>query len=135
MKFKTLSPTIKRTIVMALGGGATPSEVVLLVREQFNTQITRQAVQKYNPRTATGSNLSADLKALFESTRAKALEDLESLDTAYRTMRVAALQRVYERAVTAHDDRTALRALDQIRIEMIGIELVDIDPPEGDEAW
>ncbi len=135
LSYAKLPAALKRRIVVMIAKGYLLTEIAKALHDEHGLDVSIARLQRYDPRTQSGSGLSADLKALFESTRQKALEDLESLDTAYRPMRVAALHRIYERAVERHDDRSALRALDQIRIEMDGLELIDVDPPEGDGSW
>lgn len=135
LSYAKLPVALKRRVVVMIAKGYLLTEIAKALHDEHGFDVSIARLQRYDPRTATGSGLSADLKELFECTRQKALEDLEALDTAYRPMRVAALHRIYERAVDRHDDRTALRALDQIRIEMDGLELIDVDPPEGDGSW
>ncbi|RZF29960.1 DUF2280 domain-containing protein [Paraburkholderia sp. UYCP14C] len=127
---------LRRHIVIALAQGMTTSEVIADVREVFGVEVSKQLVVRNNPSRASGAHLSKELRELFETVRAKTVEDLEALPMAYRATRILALQRLHAESVEQRDRKNALKALDQIRVEMDGLELIDIDPPkQGDDSW
>ena len=66
------------------------SEVKKVLRDELGLEVSIARLQRYDPRKKTGKTLSPDLRALYESTRTKSLEDLESLDFCYRAMRMQA---------------------------------------------
>lgn len=126
---------LRRHIVIALAQGMTPSEVIADVQAVFGIEVSKQMVTNHNPLLASGASLNKGLRELFATVRTKSLEGLEVLPMAYRAPRIAALQRLHVDSVEHGDRKNALKALDQIRIEMDGIELIDIDPPQGGDTW
>lgn len=111
------------------------SEVQKVLRDELGLDVSIARLQRYDPRFPTGSRLSPDLLALYESTRTKSLEDLESLDFCYRAIRMQALTRTLDRAIEKGDDALATRVLAQMASEMDGLELIDLDPPDADANW
>lgn len=84
-KPKRLGDEPKRFIVEALGCFQTATQVARAANEQFGLQLTKQAVQAYDPTTKAGAGLSAELREMFESARREYLSQVSvTFDTAPR---------------------------------------------------
>jgi hypothetical protein len=64
----TLNKKQKLFIVRSLAVFNTP-ETVVLVKEEFNTDVTRQQVETYDPTKRAGKDLSEEFRKEFEATR------------------------------------------------------------------
>jgi hypothetical protein len=69
-----LTPPQKQYLVCSLARFHTPTEAAAAFGEQFGVTISRQAAARYDPRCATGGELSEALTALFWESRKKAEE-------------------------------------------------------------
>lgn len=126
MKYLPWPSELKLFIVRALACYDAPTEVVRQVAEQFNIKVTRSSVQRYDPTTVAGQTLSAELKALFDSTRKNFLEHLEAVPLAHRTVRLRKLQSVYDEAMANNNLKVAVAALTAAQRETADIEYVEI---------
>lgn len=91
-----LSDKVKKFIVEQNACDEKPSDVVKAVKEEFGVEITRQAVERYDPTKANGSRLSQRLADHYWETRKK-YEDMEESrgigSISYRIRRLAVLER------------------------------------------
>lgn len=112
----TLNKRQKLFIIRSLAVFNTPQETVLLVKEEFNADVTRQQVETYDPTKRAGKDLSAEVKAEFETTRKEFLDKPEYIPTANRAVRLKILNDlVYKN----HKNVRAVRGLlEQIAKEM-----------------
>jgi hypothetical protein len=125
-----LASTVKKFIVRCCACGDTPSEIVKRVADEFGITVTRQAAMRYDPRTETGSHLSAGLLELYRVTREKFLSELEAIDGAHREIRLRRLDSLYERALQAGQLKVAVAATAEQRKTMA--DLMPVDIPEGE---
>lgn len=79
----------------------TPSEVVGLVKANFDIKTTPQAVEAYDPTKVAGEKLSEGLKKIFEETRKKYIEDSINIDVAHQVFRLTQLSMLYRKALAA----------------------------------
>lgn len=98
MAQNALPDEVKRFVVQQLACWDTPSEVAKAVNEVFQIEISRQAVERYDPNKRMGEALSEGLRELFDATRKAFLEDTASIGISHRTVRLRALARMAERA-------------------------------------
>ncbi|KHF78435.1 Phage protein [Acinetobacter sp. neg1] len=70
----TLNKKQKLFIVQSLAVFNTPQETVVLVKEEFNIDVSRQQVETYDPTKVAGRDLSKEFKEAFEAIREKYLE-------------------------------------------------------------
>src|ERR1700755_2772833 len=86
-----LSGPVKAFIVQRLSRFDLPSPSVKAVKEEFGLEVSRQRVHFYDPTTRAGRALNEELKALFFETREKAKQDLDSIPSYHKAIR---LQRI-----------------------------------------
>jgi hypothetical protein len=65
----TLNKKQKLFIVQSLAVFNTPQETVILVKEEFDINVSRQQVESYDPTKVAGRDLSKEFKDVFEKTR------------------------------------------------------------------
>lgn len=65
----TLNKKQKLFIVQSLAVFNTPQETVVLVKEEFDINVSRQQVESYDPTKVTGRDLSKEFKDFFEKVR------------------------------------------------------------------
>lgn len=115
-----LDDTAKQFIVQALACFDTPQQVADAVREEFGVEITRMQVQSYDPTKRHGARLSKMLKAVFEATRRRFLEEIEQVPIASQTYRLRNLQRLHEKAQQRGNMVLAAALLEQAAKEVGG---------------
>lgn len=93
----TLNKKQKLFIVRSLAVFNTPQETVVLVKEEFNADVTRQQVETYDPTKRAGKDLSAEFKAEFEATRKDFLAKPETIPIANLAVRLQRLENQYQR--------------------------------------
>jgi hypothetical protein len=87
MAANTLTGEVKLFITHLNARFHTPTEVVELVKAQYDIDVTPQNVQAYDPTKWTGKGLSADLRGEFERERERfraAVTDIPVANPAYR---------------------------------------------------
>ena len=89
---------VKAFVVQRLARFDMPSQVVKAVKEEFGLEVSRQRVHFYDPTTRAGRALNEELKALFFETREKAKQDLDSIASYHKAIR---LQRLDDMITTA----------------------------------
>ncbi len=93
-----LTDEIRTFIVQCLACFDTPSAVAAQVKTEFKFDISRQAVENYDPNKKQGANLSEKWKSLFEETRKTFLEDTALIGISHRAVRLRALERMAQLA-------------------------------------
>ncbi|MCK4077518.1 DUF2280 domain-containing protein [Acinetobacter radioresistens] len=93
----TLNKKQKLFIVRSLAQFNTPQETVVLVKEEFNIDVSRQQCEAYDPTKRVGKDLSDELKTEFESTRKDFLEKPQNIPIANLTVRLQRLENQYQK--------------------------------------
>ena len=112
-----LRKEVQTYIVRSLAQFNTPQETVVLVKEEFGIDVTRQQCEAYDPTKRTGKDLSASLKKEFEETREEYLDKPKNIPIANPTVRLEAYQRLINKAKSPV---MALKILKQAAEEMGG---------------
>lgn len=89
-----LDVKVRRFIVQQLACWDTPTQVAQAVKEQFGIEVSRQQVANYDPTKVAGRDLSKELRALFDETRAKFKADVEAIPIANQSYRLRVLARL-----------------------------------------
>lgn len=87
----TLTNEVKAFIVQGLATYMTATQVADAVNEEYQIEITRQAVSRYDPTKLSGQTLSDELKELFFSCRKTFQEDLQAIPIANKAYRLSLL--------------------------------------------
>ncbi len=93
----TLNKKQKIFIVRSLAFFNTPQETVLLVKEEFDLEVSRQQVETYDPTKRAGKDLSAELKDEFELTRKDFLDTPQNIPIANLSVRLQRLENQYQK--------------------------------------
>lgn len=93
----TLNKKQKLFIVRSLAQFNTPQETVVLVKEEFEIDVSRQQCEAYDPTKRVGKDLSADLKAEFEATRKEFLDAPQSIPIANLSVRLQRMENQYQK--------------------------------------
>lgn len=93
-----LTEDVKLFIVQRLACFESLPAVVQSVKEEFGLDVTRQAIQAYDPSKSQAKNMSKKLKAIFEETRKKFLDDTSAIPISHKAVRLATLQRLVDNA-------------------------------------
>lgn len=94
-----LTNEVKRFIVMHLAMYDTPMEVVRQVKEEFEIDVTRQAVHYYDPTIGERTEKRPKhLVELFHKTRADFREEALEIPIAIRAVRLRRLDRLFQNA-------------------------------------
>lgn len=93
----TLNKKQKVFIVRSLAVFNTPQETVLLVKEEFDLEVSRQQVETYDPTKRAGKDLSTELKDEFELTRKDFLDAPQNIPIANLSVRLQRLENQYQK--------------------------------------
>jgi hypothetical protein len=116
-----LTDEVRAFVVQSLAMFDTPSTVAAAVKAEFGIEISRQAVENYDPTKKAGkSRPFKRWKQLFEETRKTFLEDTATIGISHRTVRLRALQRMVDKAETQGNMVLAASLLRQAAEEMGG---------------
>jgi hypothetical protein len=115
-----LDEPTKLFIVQALACFDTPQQVADAVREEFAIEVSRMQVQAYDPTKRKGGEISKKLKAVFERTRQRFLDEIEKVPIASQTYRLRNLQRLHEKAQARGNMALAAALLEQAAKEVGG---------------
>ncbi len=113
-----LSVEVQTFVVQSLACFDSPSTVVAAVKKEYGEEITRQAVEGYDPNKKAGASLAERWKALFEETRKAFLEDTSQIAISHRAVRLRALQRMAEKAETQGNMVLAANLMEQAAKEV-----------------
>jgi len=124
-------------IVQALACFLTPTQVVELVKAEFDIPVERQKVQYYDPTKGKGKRLAAKHKAIFKKTRTAYLAGVADVGIANLRYRLDKIQAVVERAEAQNgrNDFLLLQALKQAAEDRGGLftnkRNITLDPRKG----
>ncbi|CAA2140300.1 DUF2280 domain-containing protein [Hyphomicrobium sp. ghe19] len=105
-------------VVQALACFDYPADVADAVKKEFGVEITKQAIEAYDPTKRAGKNLSRRWAMIFEDTRRAFLDRLISIPIAHRSVRLRAIQRMAERAERQKNYQLAAQLLEQAAKEV-----------------
>lgn len=104
----------KRFLVIRLAEGTGPSTVLAAFKERWPTvELTKQAVQHYDPTTVQGAQLNKKLRVLFEARRKKYVQSVVDEPLVHQRVRV---REWAEDVDQLSEDITALRKLKNYRL-------------------
>lgn len=112
-----LPDEVKTYIVQQLACFETPSDVVKAVKDEFGQEITRQAVEYYDPGKRAGRGLSDEFRQLFAATREAFLTDTAAIGVSHKVVRLRTLARLAERAEKAGNMVLVASLLEQVAKE------------------
>ncbi|MBI1690526.1 DUF2280 domain-containing protein [Methylorubrum sp. DB1722] len=98
MAQQILTDDAKRFVVQQLAMFETPSEVARSVKDEFGIEISRQAVEAYDPGKRAGAALSQEFRELFAATRETFIADTASIGVTHKVVRLRTLARLIEKA-------------------------------------
>ncbi|MBK3406286.1 DUF2280 domain-containing protein [Methylorubrum populi] len=98
MSANGLPDEVKRFVVQQLAMFETPSEVARSVKDEFGIEVSRQAVEAYDPGKRAGSALSQEFRELFAATRETFIADTASIGVTHKVVRLRTLARLIEKA-------------------------------------
>lgn len=98
MAQQMLSDEVKRFVVQQLAMFETPSEVARSVKDEFGIEVSRQAVEAYDPGKRAGAALSEEFRQLFAATRETFIADTASIGVTHKVVRLRTLARLIEKA-------------------------------------
>lgn len=104
----TLNKKQKLFIVRSLAQFNTPQETAILVKEEFEIDVSRQQCEAYDPTKRVGKDLSAELKAEFEIVRKEFLDSPQNIPIANLSVR---LQRLESQYIKHGKNRVAAQSL------------------------
>lgn len=113
-----LNDAVKAFVVQSLACFDGPSAVAAAVKREFGEEITRQAVEGYDPNKRAGANLAEKWRLLFAETRKTFLEDTAEIGISHRAVRLRALQRMATKAEEQGNMVLAAQLLEQAAKEM-----------------
>ena len=113
----TLNKKQKLFIVRSLAQFNTPQETVVLVKEEFELDVSRQQCEAYDPTKRVGKDLSEEFKKEFEATRKDILDAPQNIPIANLSVR---LQRLENQYIKHGKNRVAAQSLLKQAAEDIG---------------
>lgn len=93
-----LKPEVKTYIVQRLACFDTPTQVSEGVKDEFGIEMSRMAIQAYDPTKSAGAELGVKLRKVFEDTRERFLSDTSEIAISHKAVRLRMLQRMAESA-------------------------------------
>ena len=117
---QNLTSEHKLFIIHQLATFRTPSEVVRAVKEEFGIDITRQAVEHYDPYKAAGADLSEGSKNLFDQIRKNYLEDVSAVAISHQAFRLNKLNEMAIAALEKKNFKQAAALIEQAAKEVGG---------------
>ncbi|GJD72566.1 DUF2280 domain-containing protein [Methylobacterium goesingense] len=112
-----LPDEVKTFVVQQLACFETPSEVAKSVKEEFGLEVSRQAVEAYDPGKRAGASLSEEFRALFAITREAFLADTAAIGISHKVVRLRTLARLAEKAERAGNMVLVASLLEQVAKE------------------
>ncbi|MEQ9179078.1 MAG: DUF2280 domain-containing protein, partial [Nitratireductor sp.] len=113
---RTSDPT-KRFIVMAVARFDTPQTVRQAVLEEFGIELTRQAIEAYDPTKYAGRDLGKRWRKLFDETRKTFTANLSDIGIAHRSARLRRMEALFHKAEALGNYRLCLKPLKRAAIE------------------
>lgn len=93
----TLNKKQKLFIVRSLAQFNTPQETVVLVKEEFSIDVSRQQCEAYDPTKRVGKDLSDELKKEFDVTRKDFLDTPQNIPIANLSVRLQRMENQYQK--------------------------------------
>ena len=118
-KQKKLTPAQRIVVVRSLARFMTPTEVAEMIKEEFGVELSRQAVEKYDPTKGVGANLNDELVTEFTAAREAFVAEINQIDVAHQSFRLRELSRLYH-AAKRKKDVIAAQFLEQAAKEVGG---------------
>lgn len=106
-----LTDAHKAFIVNQLAAFSTPSEVAVLVKEQFEIEIGRDQVAKYHPEAS--EKPAKKWIAMFEKARKRFLKDTSDIAISHRAFRLKELEDMRRRAKARGNLKQAAELMEQ----------------------
>lgn len=106
-----LKKDVKLFIVRALAVFNTPTQVAVLVNEEYALTVTKQQCERYDPTKRAGQDLSSELKAEFEAARKAFLNTPQNIPIANLSVRLQHYQHILERV--GKNNVLAMKVLEQ----------------------
>ncbi len=106
-----LEEHVKIFVTRCMARYMTPTETAAAVKEAYDIDITRQQAQSYDPLSAIGRDLSAELRAEFETERTRFRADIDAIPCADATYRLSRIQQVIDHH--GRNPKLVLEALEQ----------------------
>jgi hypothetical protein len=128
MPKKQLKDIHQRVVVLCLARFMPPQEVAQLVKEQFEIEITRQAVEAYDPTKVAGADLRQELREQFKKAREEYLADITAIPIANKICRLIDLDRLKSKAEAQNNFRWASHLIKQAKEEVEGVITGKTDP-------
>lgn len=113
-----LSADQKVFIVQRLACFDSLQSVVDAVKEVYAIDVSKQALQAYDPGKAQGRNMSAKLVQVFNETRKRFLADTAGIPISHKAVRIAILQRLADKAEAKGNAVLVQSVLEQAAKEM-----------------
>jgi len=113
-----LNHEVQTFVVQALACFDTPSAVVDAVKREYGVEITRQAVEGYDPGKKAGEGLSEKWRTLFKETREAFLSNTAEIGVAHRAVRLRRLDRLIDRAESMGNMALCAQLMEQAAKEM-----------------
>ena len=117
MSANALPDEAKRFVVQQLAMFETPSDVVRSVKEEFGIEVSRQAVEAYDPGKRAGAALSQEFRELFAATRETFIADTASIAVTHKAVRLRTLGKLIDTAVSRGNAVLAANLLEQVAKE------------------
>ena len=108
----------KAFIVERLAVWESPSEVAKAVKAEFGTEISRQAIERYDPEKHAGRDLGARWRERFWRAREAFRRDLEAVPEVHKPVRVRRLAEMSRAAQARGNAVLAAALLEQIAKEV-----------------
>jgi len=108
-----LNNEIKAFIVQSLACFDSPTQVATAVRDGFGVVVSRQQVETHDPTRKSSKGLAKRWVTLFEDTRSSFREEMVKEPIANRSVRLRALQRMFEEAEARGHVVMAMKLLEQ----------------------
>lgn len=115
-----LTDEVQTFVVTSLAMFDTPSTVADAVKKDYGVEITRQAVECYDPTKKAGAKLAEKWKSLFDEARKAFIEDTATIAISHKAVRLRALQRMAEKAEDMRNLPLAAQLLEQAAKEVGG---------------
>ena len=93
-----LSDDAQTFVVQSLACYDTPTAVARAVKAEFGAEITKQAVEFYDPTKQAGRTLSEKWRTLFHATREAFIADTTAIGISHRSTRLRRLERLIDKA-------------------------------------
>lgn len=113
-----LSDEVKSFVVQALACFDTPSTVAETVKKEFDVDVSKQAIEAYDPTKRAGAKLAQRWRDLFDAARKQFLTDTDRIAISHKPVRLRALQRMAEKAESMRNLALAAQLLEQAAKEV-----------------